>query len=183
MMRFGSLRTGLAVLLTAALCAACGSSGSSSKVSASSYVGSVCSAIEPLEKDVVNRSSALNGATAANATQAKKALQGFLVAVESDSTHALTKIQAAGTPDISNGKAVAGTIVKAFSQLRDAMKLALTKSDSLPTDSPSSFRTAAQALGASVKSSLNNIDSSGFSNPDIEKAAGSQAACKSLSNG
>jgi hypothetical protein len=182
-MRFGSLRTGLAVLLTAALCAACGSSGSSSKVSASSYVGSVCSAIEPLEKDVVNRSSALNGATAANATQAKKALQGFLVAVESDSTHALTKIQAAGTPDISNGKAVAGTIVKAFSQLRDAMKLALTKSDSLPTDSPSSFRTAAQALGASVKSSLNNIDSSGFSNPDIEKAAGSQAACKSLSNG
>lgn len=182
MMRFGSLRTGLAVLLTAAFCAACGSSGSS-KVSASTYVGSVCSAIEPLEKDVVSRSSALNGATAANATEAKKALQGFLVAVESDSDHALTKIQAAGTPDIANGKAVAGTIVKAFTQLRDAMRIALTKSDSLPTDSPSSFRTAAQALGASVKSSLNNIDSSGFSNPEIEKAAGSQAACKSLSNG
>ena len=171
------------MLLTAALCAACGSSGSPSKVSASTYVGSVCSAITPLEKDVVNRSSALNGATAANATQAKKALQGFLVAVESDSTNALTKIQAAGTPDISNGKAVAGTIVKAFTQVRDAMKVALTKSDSLPTDSPSSFRTAAQALGASVKSSLNSIDSSGFSNPDIEKAASSQAACKSLSNG
>src|ERR1700733_12074409 len=179
MMRFGSLRTGLAVLLTAALCAACGSSGSS-KVSASTYVGSVCSAIAPLKKDVVSRSSALNGATAANATQAKKALQGFLVAVESDSTNALTKIQAAGTPDITNGKAVAGTIVKAFTQLRDAMKVALTKSDSLPTDSPSAFRTAAQALGASVKSSLNNIDSSGFSNPSIEKAAGSQAACKRL---
>ncbi|HUB04468.1 MAG TPA: hypothetical protein VMA76_05340 [Solirubrobacteraceae bacterium] len=181
-MRFGSLRTSLAALLTVTMCAACGSSGSS-KISAGTYVASVCSAISPLEKDVVTRSSALNSATAPNATQAKKALQGFLTAVESDSDHALTKIQAAGTPDISNGKAVAGTIVHAFTQLRDAMRVALTKSDSLPTDSPSSFRTAAQALGASVRSSLNNIDSSGFSNPAIEKAAGAQAACKSLSNG
>jgi hypothetical protein len=181
-MRFGSLRTGLAVVLVTAICAGCGSSGSS-KVNVDTYVGSVCSAISPLEKDVVSRSSALNGATAANATEAKKALQGFLVAVESDSNHALTKIQAAGTPDINNGKNVAGTIVKAFTQLRDAMKVALTKSDSLPTGSPSSFRTAAQALGASVKSALNNIDSSGFSNPDIEKAAGAQPACKTLSNG
>ena len=182
-MRFGSLRTGAAALLAVAVCTACGSSGSSSKISAGTYVASVCSAISPLEKDVVTRSSALNGATAANATEAKKALQGFLTAVDSDSEHALTKIQAAGTPDIANGKNVAGTIVKAFTQLRDAMKLALTKSDSLPTGSPSSFRTAAQALGASVKSALNNIDSSGFSNPDIEKAAGAQPACKSLSNG
>ena len=181
-MRFGSLRAGLAVLITAVLCAACGSSGSS-KISAGTYVASVCSAISPLEKDVVNRSSALNGSTAANATEAKKTLQGFLVAVESDSDHALTKIQAAGTPNISNGKAVAATIVKAFTQLRDAMRAALTKSQSLPTDSPSSFRTAAQALGTSVRSALNNIDSSGFSNPDIEKAAGAQAACKSLSAG
>jgi hypothetical protein len=182
MMRFGSLRTGLVALLAVAICTACGSSGAS-KISAGTYVASVCSAISPLEKDVVTRSSALNGATAANATEAKKALQGFLTAVESDSDHALTKIQAAGTPDISNGKNVAGTIVKAFTQLRDAMRVALTKSESLPTDSPSAFRTAAQALGASVKSALNNIDSSGFSNPEIEKAAGAQPACKSLSNG
>jgi hypothetical protein len=181
-MRFGSLRTGVAVVLTVAACAACGSGGSS-KVSAGTYVASVCSAISPLEKDVVNRSSALNGSAAANATQANKALQGFLIAVESDSYRALTKIQAAGTPDISNGKAAAGSIVKAFTQLRDAMKAALTKSNSLPTDSASSFQTAAKALGANVKSALNNIDSSGFSNPAIEKAAGAQAACKSLSNG
>ena len=63
------------------------------------------------------------------------------------------------------------------------MRVAVTKSDSLPTDSPSSFKTAAQALGASVRGSLNNIDSSGLSNPDLEKAAANQAACKSLSNG
>jgi hypothetical protein len=185
MMRFGSLRSALAVLFAITLCAGCGSSDSSdsSKISASNYVKSVCSAISPLERDVVTRSSALNNTTAANATEAKKTLQGFLTAVEQDASQALSKIKSAGTPDISNGKAVAETIVKAFTELRDAMKLALNKSDSLPTDSPAAFKTAAQALGASVRGSLNNIDSSGLSNPDLEKAAASQAACKSLSNG
>ena len=170
------------MLLALAACAGCGSSGSS-KVSASHYVNAVCSAIAPLEKDVVTRSSALNNTTAANAKQAKKTLQGFLTAVEQDSTHALNKIQSAGTPDISEGKAVAGTIVKAFTELRDAMRVAVTKSNALPTDSPSSFKTAAQALGASVRGSLNNIDSTGLSNPDLEKAAANEAACKTLSNG
>ena len=171
------------MVLAVAACAGCGGSSGSSKVSASSYVSVVCSAISPLEKDVVTRSSALNNTTAANATEAKKTLQGFLTAVEQDSDHALSKIQSAGTPDISNGKAVAGTVVKAFTELRDAMRVALTKSNSLPTNSPASFKTAAQALGASVRGSLNGIDSSGLSNPDLEKAAASQAACKSLSNG
>jgi hypothetical protein len=181
-MRYGSLRLALGTLVAVAVLAGCGSSDSS-KVSASHYVASVCSAISPLEKDVVNRSSALNNTTAANATEAKKTLQGFLTAVEQDSDNALSKIQSAGTPDISGGKTVAGTIVKAFTEMRDAMRVALTKSKSLPTDSPASFKTAAQALGASVKGALNDIDSSGLTNRDLEKAAAGQPACKSLSKG
>ena len=146
-------------------------------------MSAVCSAIAPLEKDVVTRSSALNSTTAPNAVEAKKALRGFLVAVEQDAAHALSQVRAAGTPDINNGGAVAGTIVKTFTELRDAMRVALTKSKSLPTDSPTSFKTAAQALGASVKTSLNGIDSSGLTNPDLEKAAAGESACKSLSAG
>ncbi len=131
---------------------------------------------------MVTRSSALNNTTATDATQAKKTLQGFLKAVEQDSDHALTQIRSAGTPDISNGKAVASTVVKAFTEVRDAMRLAASKSNSLPTNSPASFKTAAQALGASVKASLNNIDASGLSNPELEKAAAGEAACKSLNS-
>ena len=177
------LAVALAVAVAVAVYAGCGGSSGSSKVSANNYVNAVCSAISPLEKDVVTRSSALNNTTAANATEAKKALRGFLIAVEQDSANALSRIQSAGTPDIDNGKAVAGTIVRAFTELRDAMRVALTKSNSLPTDSPSAFRTAAQALGASVRGSLNNIDSSGLTNPVLEKAAAGQTACKSLSSG
>jgi len=181
MVRFGSFGSALAMVLGVAVCAGCGSSNSS-KVSAGTYVSTVCSAISPLERDVVSRSSALNSTTAPNATQAKKALQGFLVAVEGDAARALSKIKSAGTPDISNGKTVAGTITKTFTELRDALRLAVTKSKSLPTDSPSSFRTAAQALGASVKNSLNGIDSSGLTNPDLQKAAAGERACKSLAS-
>ena len=120
--------------------------------------------------------------TATSASQAKQNLRGFLDVVALDSDHALSRIQSAGTPDISNGKVVAGTIVKTFTQLRDAMRSAVTKSATLPTDSPQSFQTAAQALLTSVGGALNKIDSSGLSNPDVEKAEVGQAACKSLSS-
>ncbi len=181
MVRIGSSGSALAIVLAFAVCAGCGSSGTS-KVSAATYVGTVCSAISPLERDVVTRSGALNSTTAPNATQAKKALKGFLVAVAADAAHALSKVQSAGTPDISNGKTVAGTITRTFTELRDALRVAVTKSNSLPTDSPSSFKTAAQALGASVRNSLNGIDSSGLTNPDLQKAAAGQPSCKSLAN-
>jgi hypothetical protein len=129
----------------------------------------------------VTRSSALN-TPAADATHAKQTLQGFLTAVAQDADHALTRIKAAGKPDIANGQAAADTIIKAFTELRDAMRTAVTKSNSLPTDSAASFKTAAQELGTSVKGSLNNIDPSGFRNPDIEKAAAKEPACKSLNS-
>jgi len=145
------------------------------------YVRAVCSAISPLETDVVARTKALSQ-PAANAVEAKKTLQGFLAAVEQDASQAVARIRAAGTPDIDNGKSVANEIVRTFTQLRDAMRAASVKARTLPTDSASSYKTAAQALNASVHSSLSNIDSSGLSNPDIERAASKEPACKSLSS-
>lgn len=181
MVHSASLRGAPALLIVLLLCAGCGSGGSS-KVSAGTYVKSVCSAISPLERDVSIRASALNDTTASNASDAKRTLQSFLNAIEQDSEHAVSQIRAAGTPDISNGKSVSGAIVRAFSQLRDAMKVAVTKSQALPTDSASSFNSAAQALTTSVRGSLNGIDASGLTNPALEKAATKEPACKSLNS-
>jgi hypothetical protein len=180
LVHLASFRGAPALLIVLLLCAGCGSGGS--KVSASRYVKSVCSAISPLSRDVSTRLSALNNTPAPNATAAKKTLQGFLDAIELDSEHALSRLRSAGTPDISNGKSVSTAIVRTFSQLRDAMRVAVTKSQSLPTDSPTSFNAAAQALTTSVRGSLNKIDASGLSNPDLEKAASTQPACKSLNS-
>lgn len=164
-------------MIVLTLCAGCGSSGTP-KVSAKAYVRSVCSAISPLERAVVSRTNA----TASDAAEAKKSLQAFLKSIQLDSERAVARIRAAGTPDISNGKAVAATIVKAFTQVRDAIRLATAKSKTLPTDSAASFKTAAQALGDSVRGSLNNVDVSGLRNPELEKAAASEPACKSLNS-
>jgi hypothetical protein len=158
------------MLIVVAVCAACGSHSSSSKtssskISAGTYVSALCSAISPLENDVRTRTAALKKTAATSAEQAKKNLRGF------------------GTPNISGGDAVAAKIVGTFTQLRNAMRAAVAKSDSLPTNSPSSFQTAAQSLLASVGASLNQIDSSGLSNPDVEKAEAAQSACKQLSSG
>ena len=180
MVHFASPRAAIGLLTVLAVCAGCGSS-KSSKVSTAAYVKTVCSAISPLEHDVVTRTQALSGATASNAVDAKKTLQGFLAAVGKDADQAVTRIRAAGTPDITNGQSVAADIVKAFTQLRDAMHAAAGKASSLPTDSPSAYKTAAQALNTSVRGSLNNIDANGLSNPQIEAAAAKEPVCKSLS--
>jgi hypothetical protein len=177
----GILRAAIGLLVALAVCSGCGSS-KSSKVSTETYVRTVCSAIAPLERDVVSRTQALSNTTAPNAVEAKKTLQGFLAAVGRDADRALTHIKAAGTPDISGGEAVAADIIRTFTQLRDAMHSAAGKATSLPTDSPSSYKAAAQALNASVRESLNNIDASGLSNPAIEQAAANEPVCKSLSN-
>jgi hypothetical protein len=173
-----SLRATVALLSVVVVCAGCGSS-SSSKVSAAAYVKAVCSAISPLQRDVETRTKALS-APAANPVDAKQTLQGFLSAVGEDADRAVTRIRSAGTPDIHNGESVAAEIVRTFSQLRDAMRTAAVKANSLPTDSISSYKAAAQALNTSVRGSLNNIDASGLSNPDIERAAAKEPACKAL---
>jgi hypothetical protein len=181
LVHFASLRGAPALLIVLLLCAGCGSGGSS-KVSAGTYVKSVCSAISPLERDVAIRSSALNNSTATSATEAKQTLEGFLNAIAQDSEHAVSQIRSAGTPDVSGGKSVAGAILRTFSQLRDAMKVAVTKSQALPTNSATSFNSAAEALTTSVRGSLNSINASGLTNPDLEKAASREPACKSLNS-
>lgn len=179
----GILRASIALLVGLAVCAGCGGSSNSSKVSPRTYVRTVCSAIAPLERDVVSRTQALSNATADNAAEAKKTLQGFLTGVGQDANRAVNHIRGAGIPDIKNGHAVANSIIRAFTQLRDAMHAATAKAKTLPTNSASAYKTAAQALNANVRQSLNNIDASGLSNPEIEAAAAKEPVCKSLSSG
>src|SRR3954453_6545976 len=95
----------LATTTVAVVLAGCGSSGPPT-VTPSSYVRAVCTAVGPFEKDVVSRSSALNLATINNAPQGKTALRGFLTAVASDTRQALSKLNAAGTPNVKNGKQI-----------------------------------------------------------------------------
>ncbi len=174
----------LATILGAAAIAGCGSSGGSSGVSAKTYVTAICNAVAPFEKDVVARSSALDLTTVKGPAQGKVALQSFLTAISADTDTAVTKLKGAGTPNVKNGKQIATAIVGAFTQLSTAMHTAVRESKSLSTTNATAFRSGATKLGNDVRSSMSNIGSSLQSNTlkssDLQKAAASASACKSL---
>ncbi|MBV9423437.1 MAG: hypothetical protein JOZ98_11030 [Solirubrobacterales bacterium] len=171
-----------ATALAIAALAGCGSSGSSSSVTPAAYVKSICTAVTPFEADVVKRSDELNLTTLANAEQGKKAIQGFLSAVSDDTDRALSKLKGAGTPNVSNGKQLADTVVSAFTQLKAAVGHALAQAEALPTSSPEAFKTAATHLGTTVRTSMSGIGSSldKLKSPELEKAAAKEPACTSL---
>jgi hypothetical protein len=171
------------VLVLSAALTACGSSSSSSSgVSAAAYVKSICEAVGPFEKDVQSKSNALDLAGIKSAADGKTALQGFLTSVAADTDQAVNKLKAAGQPNVANGKAISNAIVDAFTKLKSGLSQAATQAGSLPTDSPAAFKTAAQALGTSVRTSMGSIGSSltGLKSADLEKAAKSEPACTSL---
>ncbi len=177
--------TSMVIALTAtAVLAGCGGS-SSSGVTPAAYVKSICSAVGPFEKDVQSRSSALNLSTLTNASQGKQALKQFLTAIASDTDTAVSRLKSAGTPNVKNGKQISTALVTAFSSLRSALTQAASQADSLPTDSPQHFKTAAQQLGTSVQSQMTSIGASlnGLKSPEREKAAANDPTCKSLASG
>jgi hypothetical protein len=172
----------LTALALAASLAACGGSSGGSGVSPAAYVKSICQAIGPFEKDVQSRSSALNLSSISSATQGKKALQDFLAAIVADTDKAVGKLKSAGAPDISNGKQVSSAIVNAFTQVKTALSQAESQAGNLPTTTPQAFKTAAQALGGGIRSSMSSIGSSltGLKSPALESAAKKEPACTHL---
>jgi hypothetical protein len=177
------LGAALAVLASAAVVAGCGSGGSSSGVSASEYVRSICTAVGPFEKDVAARSNALNAGKFTTAAEGKKAVKDFLTAVSADTDKALSRLRAAGTPSVDNGKVISTTIVGAFEELRGAIGSALTQAKSLSTTSPRAFKDGANQLGGTVRSSLGGISASlgKLKSTELEKAAAKEPACTALS--
>ena len=146
------------------------------------YVRAICEAIGPFESDVQRRSSALDLSTITNASAGKAALISFLGAIVGDTESAVKQLEAAGTPDVTNGDQIAGAIVAAFSQVRDALRQAQNQAAALPTDSPEAFKNAATDLGNSIRSSMSAIGGSlsNLKSPDLEAAAKSEPACASL---
>jgi hypothetical protein len=160
--------------------AGCG--GGSSSVSARAYVRAVCSAVGPFEQKVAARSDALNPQSIKSPLQGKSALQGFLGAIAGDTGTALSKLRAAGTPNVSHGAKIASTIVAAFVQLNTAMTAAAKKADALPTDSPAAFQAGANTLGTTVRNSMNGIGASlsELRSPALQQAAVKETACSRL---
>ncbi len=170
----------IAILAITAAVAGCGSSGSAG-VSAGAYVKSICTAILPFQQSFQARAAALH-LTAPNAAQDKSEFQGFLTGVASDTEHVVTRLRAAGTPNVANGKVIGPGIVNAFSQLGGALSNAASQASSLPTSSLAAFKTAAQPVARGISASSNAITSglAPLKSPALVKTQQSEPACRSL---
>lgn len=173
----------LAALGAAALIGGCGSTTNEhTPVSAGRYVKSICKAVAPFENDVRQRSAklSLNGLT--TLAEEKQALQSFLTGIDADSARALTKLKAAGTPKVDNGRTISSSIVNALSQLKAALDHAARETKSLSTTDSTSFRAGAESVAIMVRSSLNGLGAGlgGLRSPELENAAAQEPACVSL---
>ncbi len=161
-----------------------GSSGSSS-VSAAAYVKSVCTALGPAIQDIKTKEGALASLASSNdPAQVKKGLQDFISSAGSDLGSAIPKLQAAGTPNITNGSTIQSALVSAFTALKSALDTASSQAGALPTNDPNAFKTAAQSLGTNLQSSLAGIASGlkGLKASQLSAAAKSEPACASLNS-
>jgi hypothetical protein len=175
--------TALAALTAAAALAGCGSS-SSSGVSASSYVKSVCGAVIPFEQDVLTRSASINPTSIKSAAQGKQVLHQFLSAISDDTSSAVSKLQSAGSPSVTNGTQISSAILDAFKRLKTTMVAATSQSSSLPTTTLQAFESGTQTIIGSVRTSMSaigtDLQSSTLKSADLQKAAAKEPSCKGL---
>jgi hypothetical protein len=185
----------VALLLAAAAIAGCGSSSSSSSsassstassssgsstVSSAAYVKSVCTALGPVVTDIKSKTAALAGATTPQS--AKTALQDFVSTLSTGLGTAIPQVQAAGTPDVSNGSQIQSALVTSFTKLKDALASAASSVASLPTDNLAAFKAGAQSISTNLQSSTAGIRSGlqGLQSPELKSAAKAEPACASL---
>jgi hypothetical protein len=157
-------------------------SSSSTSPSPSSYAKTVCTAVQSWVTDIEKRSSNLGSATITSAADGKAALVNFFGEAINDTSAVVTKLRAAGVPDVSNGSSISASLISAFIQVRTALSQGQTQAQALPTNDPAKFKSAADALGNTVQSSLTSIGKAlgGLKSPELEKAAATVPACKSL---
>jgi len=178
-MRRIQVRSLVVAVVIASLLAGCGSSGSKG-VSAASYAKTICTAVDSFQKDAQSRVGNLSATT--NLAAHKAALQSAFGAVAADAGHALASLKAAGTPNMTNGKATADALVQGFTQVQTALSRATTLVGKLPTTSQSAFKSAATPIATAVEASLASLGTSlsGLKSSEFDKAAASEPACKSL---
>lgn len=175
-----------AALLTGA--GALSACGGEDPVSPDEYVGALCGAAGNYTTTLLEGQAVLQDAAAGDSAPAKgkAALSGFFGDAASAADEAASQIGDAGVPDVENGEQIADALVAAFDDVAGALSTARDEVEALPTDSPASFRSAAEDLATSFQEDISSIGE-GLSelgeSPELESAAQSNEECTSLQSG
>jgi hypothetical protein len=175
----------IAVLATAALAVAgCGGS-SSSGVSAASYVKSVCSAALNWRNSIQSAGTKLsNGVNTKSLTKAKSEYVDFVSSLVTATGQAESQLKAAGSPKVSRGGQISGTLVRIFNNAKNSLAQAASQASALPTTSAKAFESAASKVVTSIRGSLAGMSSiSPQRNAQLHTAAAKDPTCRTLAGG
>jgi PBP1b-binding outer membrane lipoprotein LpoB len=171
-----------AVVAATVALAGCGGSGS---VSPAAYVKSVCTAARDW-KDAIQVAGARlqSGVSTKSLSQAKAEYVAFVGALVNATGQAASQLKAAGTPSVSNGSRISGTLVRIFSDAKGSLSHAASEASALPTSSVSAFAGAAQGVRTTIANSLaamGNITPE--RNAQLHSAAARDSTCRALAAG
>jgi hypothetical protein len=161
--------------------AGCGGS-SHSGVSPASYVKTVCSAATNWRNAIQSAGTKLSsGVNTKSLTKAKAEYVAFVNSLVAATGQASSQLRSAGSPAVSNGKQISGSLVHIFDQAKSTLAQAASQASTLPTSSPRAFETAASKVVTSIRSSLAGMSQvTPEKNSELHAAAAKDPTCQKL---
>ncbi len=168
-----------------ALSACGGSSSSSSVVTPAAYMKTVCQTVISFRQQLQASSNALHAVTDTALPARKQALQTFLTSFSSSAKSAASKIEGAGSPNVSNGKQVSSALDTVFTRLQSSLNQDAATAKSLSTQDPTAFKNVTAALGHTMQTQGSAVSGglTGLKSPALESAAKKEPACQRLRSG
>jgi hypothetical protein len=168
----------------AGLLAGCGSSNSKSgTVSASQYVGQLCTSAATWLKGIEARTSTFENEIGPHTSpaEAKRVLESLVSSAVADTQTVVSSMRAAGVPEVNNGQHISSTVISSFEGITSKLAALQTQVAGLNTG-PSQVHEAARSIGGSVREAplRLGIGLAGVTSPELEKAAAESSICKSV---
>jgi hypothetical protein len=180
----------LVVLLLAVGCSSSSSAASGSAspsatqsagLSASEYVVAVCGAFQDYADAVKQRQGSFTP-TGSDIATVKQSWLDFLDGMITDTQALVTKIDALGVPDVSDGQAAASTLKADFSTLQSELQKLRDQSADLPTTSPAAFQAAFSPLLKQFQTDMQGFgqDLNQFSGDALDQAFSAAPECTNV---
>jgi hypothetical protein len=172
----------LAAVVLAALIGL-GGCGGSSGPSPGAYVKSICTTLGAWKSDVQSASTRLQTSIPATASlvQGKQEYVSFVAALSTATARAAAGLKGAGTPSVSGGSQIAGSLVTAFTQATSNLAAAAAQAAAIPTTSAGAYQAAASGVTAQIRQALAGMTSvTPRKNPQLRSAALKEPACQAL---
>jgi phage-related protein len=177
----------LAVMLLAVGCsssstlAVAASASATAGLSPSDYVVAVCGAFQDYADSVRQRQSAFTP-TGSDIAAVKQSWLDFLDGMITDTQTLVTKIEAIGVPDVSDGQAAASTLNADFSKLQSDLQTLRDQSADLPTTSPAAFTSAFRPLLTQFQTDIQGFgqDLNQFSGGALDAAFSAAPECANV---